>query len=119
MVQPPPSTASDQLSTTDTHARWRLESEDLHIRNRDLTVAHDVQVTIRRDDEVYHAADYRLRPGQSGSSVNLLPAGEYTVRASIDDAFAKTAVVRVSDEPDATIVLEIRDGSLRITDSVQ
>ena len=59
-----------------------------------------------------------MLPDQSGSSVNLLPAGEYTVVATLDGRLSKTAVVEVSDDPEQTIVIEVINGALKITDGL-
>jgi hypothetical protein len=98
--------------------QWRLESEDLHIRNHDQANDYDISLEIKQAGETHHKAEYRLLPDQSGSSVNLLPAGEYTVVATLDGRLSKTAVVDVSDDPGETIVIEVINGSLKITDGL-
>lgn len=118
MVRLSPSGLLRTSATTDATTRWRLESEDLHVRNHDPETAHDVRLTIRRDGERCHRAEYRLLPDQSGSSVNLLQPGEYAVTAAVDDAEPETATVRVSDDPDRTIVVEIINGSVRISEGI-
>lgn len=114
----PPSDPLHAPETTDDSTRWRLESEDLHVRNHDRRTEHDVRLEIRRDDELRHRGEYHLLSDQSGSSVNLLEAGEYTVSATVDDAASETATVRVSDDPNETIVVEIINGAVRITEGV-
>ncbi|MUW14867.1 hypothetical protein GJ633_09475 [Halorubrum sp. CBA1125] len=118
MVRLSPSDLLQAASTTDASTRWRLESEDLHVRNHDPRTDHDVRLTIRRDGDRCHHAEYHLLPAQSGSSVNLLQSGEYTVTAVVDDTERETATVRVSDDPNQTIVVEIINGSVRISEGV-
>ncbi len=118
MGRPSPSDRLHAPSTTDASTRWRLESEDLHVRNHDRRTEHDVRIAIRRDDEVCHRAEYHLLSDQSGSSVNLLAAGEYAVTAAVDDGEPRTATVRVSDDPNETIVVEIINGAVRISEGV-
>ncbi|MFC5133251.1 MULTISPECIES: hypothetical protein [Haloferacaceae] len=118
MVRLSPSDLLRTSSTTDDSTRWRLESEDLHVRNHDPETAHDVRLTIRRDDERRHHAEYHLLPDQSGSSVNLLQPGAYAVTAAVDDGETETATVCVSDEPEQTIVVEVINGSVRISEGI-
>jgi hypothetical protein len=113
-----PDTVTEHLPLIDSTTRWRLESEDLHIRNHDHASSYDITLDIIDGEETKHHAEYHLLPDQSGSSVNLLPAGEYTVAATIDGQLSKTAVVEVSDEPDQTIVIEIINGKLKITEGL-
>lgn len=119
MVKSFPSNLTEKFPMLDASTRWRLESEDLHIRNHDQTADYDVQLRIEQGGDVCHSADYHLLPDQSGSSVNLLQSGEYTVTASIDDSVAKTAVVEVSDDPEQTIFIEIINGEIKISEGVQ
>lgn len=118
MVTSFPSKLTEKFPMPNASTRWRLENEDLHIRNHDQEAEYDVQLRITQDDDVCHEAEYHLLPDQSGSSVNLVDSGQYTVTASIDDSIAKTAVITVSNEPDQTISIEIINGTLRITEGV-
>ena len=117
MGMPSPFDHAEKL--VDSTTRWRLESEDLHIRNHDQTAGYDIQLRIEQDGEVYHDTEYYLLPDQAGCTVNLLQPGEYTVIASIDDTVAKTAVVEVSDDPDQTIFLEISNNELHLSEGVK
>lgn len=112
-------TPSKGESTTAASTRWRLESEDLHIRNRDQKTAYDIEVTIRQGEILHHRAEYHLRPEQAGSSVNLLPTGIYDVMVALSGDKTTTRSVRVSDDPDETIAVEIRNGSAWVTQGIQ
>jgi hypothetical protein len=116
-----PSTADspEREPTTPSSTRWRLESEDLHIRNRDQETGYDVEVTIRQGEILHYRTEYHLLPGQSGSSVNLLPTGIYDVTVTLNTDETAVGSVRVSDDPDETIAVEIRDGSARVRQGVQ
>ena len=102
----------EKVPLADRAERWRRRNEDLHIANRDSERGHDIDVEIRDGDETAHRGRYRLVPDQSGSSVNLLPAGQYAVTATVDGSVRETATVRVSDRPDQTIYIEVADGSV-------
>ena len=113
-----PDSVIEHLPLIDSTTRWRLESEDLHIHNHDHASSYDITLDIRDGEATKHHGEYHLLPDQSGSSVNLLPAGEYTVAATVDGQLSKTAVIEVSDEPDQTIVVEIINGNLKITEGL-
>jgi hypothetical protein len=113
-----PDKFTQHIPMVNSSTQWRLESEDLHIRNHDQATKYEITLEIKQDGETQHHAEYHLLPDQSGSSVNLLPAGEYTVVASLDGRVSKTAIVDVSDEPAETIVIEIINGNLKITEGL-
>lgn len=103
-----------RLRIRDSTERWRRKKEHLHIQNRDPDTSHDVDVTIRADDDVVHRGEYHLLPAQSGCSVNVVPAGRYTVTASVDDSDRATAELRVSNHIDETICIEVADSAVSI-----
>ena len=99
-------------------ARTRRGREDLHIRNHDRTSAYDIRVRIEQSGDPRHRGEYHLRPEQSGCSLTLLSPGEYTVTATLPDGPTARAVVAVSDAPDETIFVAIRDGTVSVAEGV-
>ncbi|MFC6976557.1 hypothetical protein ACFQL1_23160 [Halomicroarcula sp. GCM10025709] len=95
---------------------WRHCREDLYIRNESAATTHEIRVAILDDGRVRHEKTYRLAPGQDGCSVNLLPAGRYTITVTLDGGPSSTATVRVGDTPERTIVAEVADERVTITE---
>lgn len=104
------------LSDSDRH--WRLQKEDLHIKNEDTDSEHTIQVSITREGSLSHEAQYHLRPGQSGCSVNLLSDGTYTVKAVLDEQQDAVREVTVSDERSQTIFIEVAEAFIEIYEGV-
>lgn len=48
-----PDSVTKHLSFIDSTTRWRLESEDLHIRNHDQATGYEVVLEIKQADETY------------------------------------------------------------------
>ena len=93
--------------------QWRRCREDLRVDNRD-DASREVTVEVWDGEERRHRATYELAPGQSGSALTVLTEGEYRVTATADGDRGDVAVVRVSDQPDETIVIAIDDGDVII-----
>lgn len=108
-----------KLSLTDSSERWRRKKEHLHIQNHDTHTSHDIDVVIRASESVLHHGEYHLLPEQSGCSVGLVPAGEYTVTAIVDGDDRMTADLSVSDHLDGTICIEVTDSSVSIHQGLQ
>jgi len=94
-------------------SQWRQGREDLRVENRDDT-SRAVTVEIRDGQEFQHRATYELAPGQSGSALTILTDGDYQVTATVDTDRQDSSVVTVSDSPDETISIEIKDGGVAI-----
>lgn len=103
-----------KIPVSDSTTRWRQKREDLHIQNHDRNNSHNINITIQDDDSVVHRGDYRLLPDQSGCSIALLSAGQYTVFAAVDETNHATADVHVSDSHTQTIYIKITADSVKI-----
>jgi len=108
-----------KLPIADRSERWRRKKEDLHIENHDSHNSHDIGVVIRASGSVVHRGDYHLLPDQSGCSVTLVPAGRYTVTATLDDREEATAELRVSDHLDKTICIDVTANSVTIRQGIR
>lgn len=96
--------------------RTAARSEDLHLRSYAHESAYDVAVeVITPDGDVAFEADYYLRPGDAESEVDALPAGEYEIRATLDNDRRETATCQIGADPDRTAVIEVGNGVLSLT----
>ncbi len=94
-------------------------SEDLHVRSYAHEWAYDVTVEVfTPDGDVAFEADYYLQPGDVESEVDALPAGEYEVRATLDDDDRRTLRCRIGSSPDRTVVVEVGNGVLSLTEGL-
>ena len=99
--------------------RTAARSEDLHVRSHAHESAHDVAVeVVTPDGDAAFEADYSLLPGDAESEVDALPAGEYEVRATLDNDARETATCRIGPEPDRTAVVEFGNGVLSLTEGL-
>jgi hypothetical protein len=94
--------------------RWRRQREDLYVHNASRETTHEVRITVVKRGRTCHEKTYRLRPGQTGCSFHLVPAGRYVVTATVDGGQTATGEVRIGDTPDRTIVVELCDGSVTV-----
>lgn len=113
---------SDQTTrarTAGRHARTAARSEDLHLRSYAHEWAYDVAIeVVTPDGDLAFAADYYLRPGDTESEVDALPAGKYEIRATLDNGTRKTAACRIGSDPDRTAVIEVGNGVLSLTEGL-
>ncbi|WP_324760815.1 hypothetical protein [Haloarcula montana] len=93
---------------------WRRRREDLSVHNDSSETAHEVRITVRDDGGVCHEETYRLNPGQSGCSLDLLSDGRYTVAVTLENDTETTATVFVGDTPARTIVVRLTDDDVTI-----
>lgn len=99
--------------------RTTPRSEDLHLRSYAHEWAYDVAVEVRTlDGDVVFEADYYLRPGDAESELDTLPAGEYEVRATLDNDRRETVRCRIGDAPEQTAVIEVGNGVLSLTEGL-
>lgn len=118
MTQLTVSRVRDKIPVDERAKRWRQKKEDLHLKNLDQHSSHDIDVVIRTDGSVVHRGEYHLLPGQSGCSVNLVPAGRYTVTACVDETDRATTELRVSDHRDRTICIEVEPSSVDVRQGI-
>lgn len=96
--------------------RGSLRSEDLLLRNHDFQWGYDVEVEVRDDDGVVFEKRYYLQPGGARSVLDLLPAGEYTVRVVLDNRREVTRECRVGDGADQGVLVELGNGAVSVQD---
>jgi hypothetical protein len=88
---------------------------DVHIRNYEVQASHSVEVTVFADlDSVAFSERYHLRPGQSESVCDALPAGRYTVEIRCDGLQRNRAQCDVGGQPDQTTMIEVGNGAVSI-----
>ncbi|GGJ00183.1 hypothetical protein GCM10008995_07530 [Halobellus salinus] len=101
------------------NSRPAARSEDLHLRSYAHEWAYDVAVeVVSPDGDVAFAADYYLQPGDAESVIDALPAGEYEVRATLDNDTHRTATCRIGADPDRTAVIEVGNGIVSLTEGL-
>lgn len=94
-------------------------SEDLHLRSYAQEWAYDVELeVVTPDGEVAFAADYYLQPGDAESEVDVLPAGTYEIRATLDGDDREVATCRIGSTPDRTAVIEVGNGVVSLTEGL-
>jgi hypothetical protein len=99
-------TATEQRATT---------SEEIHIRNFDVSRAYDLTIRVRDDDGLAFGRRYRLRPGKTESVLGRLPSGEYEVVAELDGRRRDEARCRVDPSPEGTALVEVGNGTVSVT----
>lgn len=91
-------------------------SEDLHIRNYDYQWGYDLVVeAVDSDGEAVFEQRYYLQPGRIESELDAIPAGEYEIRAVLDDHEQTRMPVRIGPGLLRTAVIEVGNGALSLT----
>jgi hypothetical protein len=93
-------------------------SEAVHVRNYDGHETHHVR--LRAVDGAGHAIErsYRLAPGTTESERDALPLGEYDVEVEVDGLRRWAGHCRVDLRPEHTVLVEIGNGLVSITEGV-
>lgn len=116
---PSPQVEAEADPDGDEAARRTLNSEDVHVRSYAHRETYELELeVIGADGEVALAETYALAPGAVKSEVNALPAGTYEVRATLDDDRSETRSCRVDDSPAGTILIEVGNGVLSLTEGL-
>lgn len=93
-----------------------IGSEQIHVRNHDHQWGYDLTLEIvDADGEVVFEEWYYLQPGQVESELDALPAGEYQVRATLDNLEEETLQCRIDADPEHTVVIEMGNGIHSLT----
>lgn len=96
-----------------------LNSEDVHVRSYAHRETYDLRIDVLDPDgDVALSESYALEPGAVKSEINALPAGAYEVRAILDGDRRETRYCRVDDSPAGTIVIEVGNGVLSLTEGL-
>lgn len=94
-------------------------SEDIHIRNYDHQWRYDLSIEIRTPDgKVAFQNRYYLHPGQFESELDVLPAGTYEIRATLDNLKEETISCRIDSDLEHTAVIEVGNGALSMTEGI-
>jgi len=113
---PSPSAGSDTSGGAD---RRTLNSEDVYVRSYAHHETHELDLeVVGADGTVALAETYALDPGAVKSEINALPAGTYEVRAVLDGDRRATRPCRVDGSPAGTIVIEVGNGVLSLTEGL-
>ncbi|MFB6149776.1 MAG: hypothetical protein ABEJ48_08935 [Halobacteriales archaeon] len=91
-------------------------SEEILIRSYDHRWAYDLEIeAIDQTDRSRFRKRYYLQPGQIEGERDVLPAGEYELRITLDNTHHKTVDCRIGSSPADTVVIEIGNGTMSIT----
>lgn len=97
-----------------------IGSEQIHVRNHDHQWGYDLTLEIvDPDGDVVFEGRYYLQPGQVESVLDVLPAGEYEVRATLDNLEEETLQCRIDAAPEHTVVIEMGNGVHSLTQGLE
>lgn len=117
----------DQRSAANQFDRGTLEhrpevvgTEHVHLRNHDHQWGYDLALeVVDADGRAVFEDRYYLQPGQTESELDALPAGEYEIRATLDNLQEATLECRIGPDPEHTVVVEMGNGVLSLTAGLQ
>lgn len=119
MRQEPRAPHESQAEGTDEHLLWDRSavpsSEDIHVRNYDRQWGYDLTIEVLEDAEVVFEQRYYLQPRRVESEPDVLPAGEYEIRVTMDNLQEESMECRIDAEPAHTVVIEVGNGALSLT----
>lgn len=92
-------------------------AEAIRIRSYDHQWAYDLDVELvtAAGDTVFQER-YYLLPGHVESESDIVPNGDYEVRVTLDNAHHETLQCRIDSTPDYTVVVEVGNGALALTE---
>jgi len=93
-------------------------SEEIHVRNFDVTRAYDLTVEVRDSRGLAFATRYYLTPGKTVSELGRLPPGEYEVHVELDGRREQTAVCEIDGTPVGTALIEVGNGTVSVTEGL-
>ncbi|MFB6301225.1 MAG: hypothetical protein ABEH65_13310 [Halobacteriales archaeon] len=94
----------------------RSASEEILIRSYDHRWAYDLEIeAVDAAGESIYRKRYYLQPGQIEGVRNELPTGEYELWITLDNTHHKTVDCRIGSAPEDTVVIEIGNGTMSIT----
>lgn len=97
-----------------------IGSEQIHLRNHDYQLGYDLNLEIvDAAGEVVFENRYYLQPGQIESELDALPPGEYEIWATLDNRQAETLQCRIDAAPAHTLVVEMGNGVLSLTQGLR
>lgn len=90
--------------------------EHIHVRNHDHQWGYDLSIeVVDPAGDVRFEKRYYLLPGQVETELDVLPAGEYELRATLDNLHRDVLRCRIDDDPANTAVIEFGNGALSLT----
>ncbi|MFB6361230.1 MAG: hypothetical protein ABEH59_07890 [Halobacteriales archaeon] len=96
-----------------------IGSEDIHIRNFDHQWGYDLAIeAVDEDGETVLEKRYYLQSGRVESELDVLPAGEYEIEATLDNLKQETLWCRIDDDPEHGVVIEVGNGALSLTEGL-
>ena len=106
---------SDEPTSDD----WAARSEDIHVRNHDVTERHSVELVVRDEygSRVFQNR-YYLAPGQAESECDALGSGSYVVEVYCDGVRRQQRECHIGDQPDQTALVELGNGLVSVTEGV-
>jgi hypothetical protein len=97
-----------------------VRSEDLHVRSYAHDAGYDLEIEVVDDDGSVAFRDrYYLQPGAAKSEVNVVPDGEYEVRAVLDGDSETARRCRIGSDLAETAVVEVGNGILSLTEGLR
>lgn len=95
------------------------DSEDIHVRNYDHQWGYDLTIeAIDGEGEIVYERRYYLQPGQSESEVDVLPSGDYEIRATMDNLKQETRRCHIDATPANTAIVEVGNGAISVTEGL-
>lgn len=115
-----PSTDAAPEETADETADRRIarRSEELHLRNFDVSREHTLTVRVSDDDGLVFANRYYLTPGKTVSELGRISPGEYEVRVELDGRRQQTATCEIGETPSKTALVEVGNGTVSLTEGL-
>lgn len=117
-MQQMPSTSDDGTGNSIEQQAVERRSEELHIRNFDVSRAYDLTVEVHDSDGLVFANRYYLTPGKTASETERLPPGEYGIRVELDGRRQTSARCTIDGTPDRTALIEVGNGTVSVTEGL-
>lgn len=114
--RPASSPGAQPLSSADLAERV---SEEVFVRNYDVERTYRLTISLTAvdgDDE--YATTHRLRPGQAVSELGVVEPGRYRVRVDCDGARHATDEVFVGPAPAETLLIEVGNGAVSVSEGL-
>lgn len=109
-----PSTAN----STEAERRVADRSEEIHIRNFDISRSYDLTVRVEDSAGLVFARRYHLSPGKTVSVCGQLSPGEYEVDATLEGRRRRSIRCEIDGTPQGTALIEVGNGTISLTDGL-
>lgn len=116
----PSSRVSSSSETSTSVLPESVGSEAIHIRNYDHQYGYDLSIeAVDTHGDVVFAKRYYVQAGYEECEHDVLPSGDYLLRATLDNLQEAELDCRVDAAPEHTAVVEIGNGALSLTEGLQ